>query len=69
MHEHRPARDDRYVPARTNDGWRAAAATIALAVVLIAMATVIHVRTYKSPTDPTWRAAGQGSASKTAPAH
>jgi hypothetical protein len=67
MQEHHPVHMDRYVPARTNDGWGAAVATVLLALALIAGATVIHKRTYKPPTDPSWRAAGQQPAS-TAPA-
>jgi hypothetical protein len=67
-HDH-PVHTDRYVPARTNDGWGAAAATIALALVLIAGATVIHKRTYKPPTDPSWQAAGQQPASKVPRGH
>lgn len=64
MQEHHPAHRDRYVPARTNEGWRAAALTVLLALVLVAGATVIHKRTYKPPTDPSWRAAGQGPAAE-----
>jgi hypothetical protein len=50
---------DRYVPARTNGGWGAAAAIILLALVLIIGATVIHKRTWKQPSDPTYRAVGE----------
>jgi hypothetical protein len=59
MDQHQPVHQDRYVPARTNGGWMAAAATVLLALVLIASATVIHLRTWKQPTDPTYRAAGE----------
>jgi hypothetical protein len=55
---------DRYVPARTNEGWGAAAATVLLALILVSAATVIHKRTYKPPTDPSWRAAGQQPAAQ-----
>jgi hypothetical protein len=33
-------------------------AVVALAIVCIVVATVVHKRTYKHPTDPTWHAAG-----------
>ena len=59
-----PVHEDRYVPARTNDGWGVAALIAVLALVLITSATVIHKRTYKPPTDPSWHAAGQQPASK-----
>ena len=59
MQQDHPVHVDRYIPARTNEGWGAAAATIALALVCILGATVIHKKTYKPPTDPSWRAAGQ----------
>ena len=45
---------DRYVPADTNGGWGIAAGVIALAVALIVAVTIIHKRTYKPPTDPSW---------------
>jgi len=48
----------RYVPARTNDGWHIAALVVLLAAALITMTVVIHKRTYKHPTDPTYRAVG-----------
>lgn len=48
----------RYVPARTNQGWPIAGLVALLTVALIAMVTVIHKRTYKHPTDPTWHAVG-----------
>jgi len=63
MQQPPPAHRDRYIPARTNEGWRAAAATVLLALVLVIGATVIHKRTYKPPTDPSWRAAGSQPAS------
>ena len=58
MDQHDVVHQDRYVPARTNEGWGAAALTVLLALALIAGATVIHKRTYRPPTDPAWRAAG-----------
>jgi len=69
MQHHTPVHRDRYIPARTNGGWGAAAATIILALALIAGATVIHNRTYKHPTDPSWRAAGQQPASSVPRGH
>jgi hypothetical protein len=68
QHQH-PVHQDRYIPARTNEGWGAAAATILLALVLVIGATVIHTRTYKSPNDPTWRAAGQQPAAEVPRGH
>jgi hypothetical protein len=59
MEQHHSAHQDRYVPAHTNQGWRAAAATVLLALVLAASATVIHKRTWKQPSDPTYRAIGE----------
>lgn len=56
MDQHHSAHRDRYVPARTNEGWRAAAATVLLALVLALSATIIHKRTWKQPTDPTYQA-------------
>jgi hypothetical protein len=58
MEQHHPVHQDRYVPARTNGGWRAAAATVLLALLLAAGATIIHKRTWKQPTDPSYRAIG-----------
>jgi hypothetical protein len=69
MHEQHPVHIDRYAPARTNEGWGAAAATVLLALVLIVGATVIHKRTYKPPTDPSWHAAGQQPAANVPRAH
>jgi hypothetical protein len=69
MQEPRPIHTDRYVPARTNEGWGAAAATVLLALALIIGATVIHRQTYKPPTDPSWRAAGQAPASQAPRGH
>jgi hypothetical protein len=47
----------RYVPARTNEGWSIALGVVLLAVACIVGATIVHKRTYKSPTDPTYHAA------------
>ncbi len=69
MQHHVPVHRDRYIPARTNGGWGAAAATVLLALALAAGATVIHKRTYKHPTDPGWRAAGQQPATSVPRGH
>ena len=50
---------DRYVPAVTNGGWPFAAGVVLLAVAFAVFATVVHNKTYKNPTDPTWHAKGQ----------
>ena len=52
----------RYVPARTNDGWPVVGLVLLLTASLIVMTAIIHKRTYKHPTDPTWQAAGEGKA-------
>jgi hypothetical protein len=69
MQHPRPVHQDRYVPARTNEGWGAAALTVLLALVLIATATIVHKNTYKPPTDPSWRAAGNQPASNVPKGH
>lgn len=51
---------DRYIPADTNGGWGFASFVILLAVICIATATYFHKKTYKHPTDVTWRGAGEG---------
>jgi hypothetical protein len=56
MEQHHSVHRDRYVPARTNDGWRAAAATVLLALILAVSATIIHKRTWKQPTDAAYQA-------------
>ena len=48
----------RYVPARTNQGWSVAALVLLLVAALITTTTLIHKRTYKHPTDPTYHAVG-----------
>jgi hypothetical protein len=48
----------RYVPAKTNQGWPVVGLIALLAAALIVSVTVIHRRTYKDPTDPTWHAIG-----------
>jgi hypothetical protein len=68
QHQH-PVHQDRYIPARTNEGWGAAAATVLLALLLAIGATVIHKRTWKQPTDPSWRAAGQQPAAEVPRGH
>jgi hypothetical protein len=69
MPEQHSGHHDRYVPARTNGGWGVAAATVALALVLAVAATVIHQRTWKQPTDPSWRAAGSAPAAEVPRGH
>lgn len=53
---------DRYVPAVTNGGWPIAAGVVLLAVVCAGIATYVHNKTYKNPTDVTWHAKGQRTA-------
>lgn len=48
----------RYVPARTNQGWSVVGLVVLLTAACIAMTVVIHNRTYKHPTDPTFHAVG-----------
>jgi hypothetical protein len=48
----------RYVPAKTNQGWPVVGLIALLTFSLIAAVVVIHQRTYKHPTDPTWHAVG-----------
>lgn len=48
----------RYIPAKTNEGWGIAGLVIALAVACAVGAGVVHQKTYKHPTDTSWRAAG-----------
>jgi len=47
----------RYVPAKTNEGWPVVGLVVLLAAACIVTVTVIHNRTYKHPTDPTWHGA------------
>lgn len=53
---------DRYVPADTNGGWPFAGGVVLLALALIGMVVYIHKTTYKHPTDVTWHAKGQRTA-------
>jgi uncharacterized membrane protein (DUF485 family) len=53
---------DQYVPAETNGGWPVAFGVIVLAMVCIGVATYFHKTTYKHPTDVTWHAKGQRTA-------
>lgn len=53
-----PQHVPRYVPARTNDGWAIVGLVVALAATCIISVAIIHQRTYRHPTDPTWHAAG-----------
>ena len=52
----------RYVPARTNDGWSVVGLVVLLAAACIVTTTIIHKRTYKHPTDATYKAAGERTA-------
>jgi hypothetical protein len=52
----------KYVPAKTNQGWPVVGLIAALTIALITMVTVIHQRTYKHPTDPTWNPGANSSA-------
>lgn len=58
---------DRYVPADTNGGWGFASFVILLVVICIATATYFHKKTYKHPTDVTWRGVGEGVPGQPAP--
>ncbi len=49
---------DRYVPANTTGGWGIAAGVLLLVLACIVMATYVHKKTYKHPTDVTWHAKG-----------
>jgi hypothetical protein len=53
---------DRYVPAVTNGGWPFAGGVILLAVACVVGAYLTHKATYKHPTDVTWHAKGQRTA-------
>jgi hypothetical protein len=65
-----PVHTDRYVPAETNGGWGFASAIIGLAVLCIVVATVVHKKTYKHPTDVTMRAIGHRTPERAgSPAH
>jgi len=55
---------ERHVPVDTNQGWPIVGLVVLLAVACIVGVTVIHKRTYKHPTDPTW-----APAAAKAPAH
>ncbi|HEU4994750.1 MAG TPA: hypothetical protein VFT29_08020 [Gemmatimonadaceae bacterium] len=44
----------RHVPAKTNEGWSVVALVALLAAACIVAVTVIHRRTWKQPTDPTY---------------
>ena len=50
---------DRYIEAKTNEGWGVASLVVALVVALIATATYIHKTTYKSPNDVTYQIHGE----------
>ena len=44
----------RYVPARTNEGWSVVGLVVLLTAICITATVIIHKRTYKHPTDPTF---------------
>jgi hypothetical protein len=60
---------EKWVPAQTNGGWGAAAATVLLAVACIATATYVHKKTYKHPTDVTWHGVSKAPAHEAASGH
>jgi hypothetical protein len=64
MHDYTP----KFVPAKTNGGWPIAGLVWLLAFALIAMVVVIHNRTYKHPTDPTWHSVNGARPANTADA-
>lgn len=53
-HEH----VDRYIPARTNEGWGVVGLVALLTAICIAGATYLYQTTYKHPTDVRMEAAG-----------
>lgn len=55
---------DRHIPADVNGGWPIAAGVMLLVIVCIAMATYVHKKTYKHPTDVTWHARGSASGAR-----
>lgn len=58
MAQHTHEHVDRYVPARTNEGWGIAGLVALLAAACIAFATYMYQTTYKHPTDVQMEAAG-----------
>jgi hypothetical protein len=59
----------RYVPARTNEGWPVVGLVLLLTAACIVGVTVIHKRTYKHPTDPTFVSGGTHRATAGSPGH
>jgi len=59
----------RYVPAKTNQGWSVVGLVVLLTAICIAGTTIIHKRTYKHPTDPTFISAGDKAAKTEGIAH
>ena len=49
---------NRWVEAKTNQGWGVVGLVTLLTALCIAMAVYFYQTTYKHPTDPSWRAAG-----------
>ncbi|HJQ20750.1 MAG TPA: hypothetical protein VJ867_10400 [Gemmatimonadaceae bacterium] len=61
-----PPHVPRYVPARTNEGWPIAGLVLLLVALCIVTTTIIHKRTYKHPTDPTYHIRGNPATEGTA---
>jgi hypothetical protein len=60
----------RYVPAKTNEGWGVVGLVFLLTAACIVTVTMIHKRTYKHPTDPTWQSPnGKKATAAPAPTH
>lgn len=53
-HEH----VDRYIPAKTNEGWGVAGLVALLAIICIVAVVYIHQTTYRHPTDLRMESAG-----------
>ena len=49
---------NRWVEAKTNQGWGVAALVAVLTAICIIATVVIYQKTYKHPTDVRWHAAG-----------
>lgn len=57
---------DRWVEAKTNQGWGIVALVVGLAIVCIVAVTVVHNRTHKDPTDVSWHGVGGGTSKQAA---
>jgi len=58
MSHHTAEHQDRYIPARTNEGWGIAGLVVLLAVLCAAGATYTYQKTHRHPTDLKMEAAG-----------